>query len=618
MSSGGRDAVALGVGAGELQRLRVVVGGEHLRAARSAGRARGAPPRSPARAPAPRAAARRGGSAPAPAPRARARPSRAAARRASNSASSISASAERGEEQLHREAAVREALGAGARSGRGGRPRGRSRVRSGQRRVPTGSLRRGLPAHVRSGIRLRALGARRAAWYSRTDAILGPVERMPRRGSFERRLLSALVLFSLVPSLLLIGVGTTCCRRRWRCTPRRRRGSGVAESGRALLERGGARAGTRRWRRPRRATGEELSRVAPAVGALGVPEPAGAARHPGGEPAAGGAAGVAGACARRAGSPASWRAPSASWWAGPGEVAREEPLPEPAAGRSAARAGSSGCCGEAFREHGARSWRVSRERALEAERTRTWMTMARSVAHELKNALTPLRWRVRALERQTEPASAPRASRWRWCGRVAARLEELARAFSQFGRLPEGPAERDRPARAARLPPAHPPPARGRAPAARPGGPAARAWATTTPSPAPSPTSSSTPPTPWARAGGTVTVKLARVGERGGGAGARQRPGHRPRSTWSASGSPTSPPSRAAPGWAWPSCARRSRRTAAAICRPQPPRGRRGVPGAAAGRSQLSAIGYPSQPSEPDGASARGAAQDRTPVPTDR
>src|SRR5690606_6018179 len=82
---------------------------------------------------------------------------------------------------------------------------------------------------------------------------------------------------------------------------------------------------------------------------------------------------------------------------------------------------------------------VSRARALEAERARTWVTMARGVAHELKNSLTPLQLALGTIERSggsndgaiREPLEAGSAE--------AARLEELARSFAHFGHLPEGP-----------------------------------------------------------------------------------------------------------------------------------------------------------------------------------
>jgi signal transduction histidine kinase len=81
---------------------------------------------------------------------------------------------------------------------------------------------------------------------------------------------------------------------------------------------------------------------------------------------------------------------------------------------------------------------VSRVRALEAERARTWVSMARGVAHELKNSLTPLQLALRALgtgagkdAAMREPLEVATAE--------SARLEELARSFAHFGHLPEGP-----------------------------------------------------------------------------------------------------------------------------------------------------------------------------------
>ena len=59
------------------------------------------------------------------------------------------------------------------------------------------------------------------------------------------------------------------------------------------------------------------------------------------------------------------------------------------------------------------------------------------MAHELKNPLTPIRFAVARLHRE-----APRIAigRGRCADAESRRLEEMARSFSQFGRLPEGPA----------------------------------------------------------------------------------------------------------------------------------------------------------------------------------
>src|SRR5919109_1251451 len=96
---------------------------------------------------------------------------------------------------------------------------------------------------------------------------------------------------------------------------------------------------------------------------------------------------------------------------------------------------------------------AARERELEAERLRAFREVARRVAHEIKNPLTSMRIAVDQLRRTLqdsqavvgghadETASGP--------GRAGVamdvmqseteRLERLAREFSDFGRLPEGP-----------------------------------------------------------------------------------------------------------------------------------------------------------------------------------
>jgi nitrogen fixation/metabolism regulation signal transduction histidine kinase len=85
---------------------------------------------------------------------------------------------------------------------------------------------------------------------------------------------------------------------------------------------------------------------------------------------------------------------------------------------------------------------AARDRALAAERVRVWGEMARRVAHEMKNPLTPLRMaghRLRRLESAVDDSDR--------LGEVlevidqeVGRLEELAARFSQLGRPPEGAA----------------------------------------------------------------------------------------------------------------------------------------------------------------------------------
>ena len=70
---------------------------------------------------------------------------------------------------------------------------------------------------------------------------------------------------------------------------------------------------------------------------------------------------------------------------------------------------------------------------------RSWTDLARKVAHEIKNPLTPMRMAAATLSRGREGREAE-------AGRILQeeieRLDELARTFSQYGRMPEGPRSR--------------------------------------------------------------------------------------------------------------------------------------------------------------------------------
>lgn len=77
-----------------------------------------------------------------------------------------------------------------------------------------------------------------------------------------------------------------------------------------------------------------------------------------------------------------------------------------------------------------------RRSELESERLRAFREVARRVAHEMKNPLTPIRFAVaslgqNALTQQEEALEVLRTE--------STRLERLARDFANLGRLPEGP-----------------------------------------------------------------------------------------------------------------------------------------------------------------------------------
>jgi signal transduction histidine kinase len=80
---------------------------------------------------------------------------------------------------------------------------------------------------------------------------------------------------------------------------------------------------------------------------------------------------------------------------------------------------------------------AGRHAAIEAERLAAFRESARQVAHELKNPLTPIRFAVDRLKRSVPPELADAVE---VLETESARLESMARSFSQFGKLPEGPA----------------------------------------------------------------------------------------------------------------------------------------------------------------------------------
>ena len=84
-----------------------------------------------------------------------------------------------------------------------------------------------------------------------------------------------------------------------------------------------------------------------------------------------------------------------------------------------------------------RELQQGRAAELEAERLRAFREVARRVAHEMKNPLTPVRFAVSQLSGTATPEQQEALEVLRT---ESGRLELLAREFANLGRLPEGPA----------------------------------------------------------------------------------------------------------------------------------------------------------------------------------
>jgi signal transduction histidine kinase len=119
-------------------------------------------------------------------------------------------------------------------------------------------------------------------------------------------------------------------------------------------------------------------------------------------------------------------------------ISREESLPE--TGRSAEREPPEfSVLRGAFRSMAMRL-EEGRRQALEAERLRAATEMSRRVAHEIKNPLTPLMLALRQARMFSAQGKANELDEpLQVIADEAERLDEMARTFSQLGRLPEGP-----------------------------------------------------------------------------------------------------------------------------------------------------------------------------------
>lgn len=256
---------------------------------------------------------------------------------------------------------------------------------------------------------------------------------VPPRRSFERRLLLALLLFSIIPTLLLLGGGSFLLSRVVQLHTSPAAWEQVRSSGQELLQRANASGDpelveaaeahrevldfslqqSRLWEYINARMLRIIPVMALVLGALVVFLAVRSSRR------------MAHALARPIHELVGWSE----------RVAREQPLPAPS--EASEESGEFAVLQQAFRRM-VDELAISRSRALEAERARSWMTMARGVAHELKNSLTPLQLALRTMQRVSPEDGAIREP-LEVASAESARLEDLARSFAHFGHLPEGP-----------------------------------------------------------------------------------------------------------------------------------------------------------------------------------
>ena len=115
-------------------------------------------------------------------------------------------------------------------------------------------------------------------------------------------------------------------------------------------------------------------------------------------------------------------------------IAREEPLPSPSP-HETSQVEELRELRSSLREMDGEI-RAGRRREVEATRLRTWTEMARGIAHEIKNPLTPMKVAAGSL---THSGDARTVSAAQTLLEEIERLDGMARTFSQLGRLPEGP-----------------------------------------------------------------------------------------------------------------------------------------------------------------------------------
>lgn len=254
---------------------------------------------------------------------------------------------------------------------------------------------------------------------------------MPRPRSFQTRLFLAMVAVAVVPALVALGLGAVALREVGSSTGTLGAWDAVAGTGRELLEavdtspdpavRAAAErhrealSASVRWSRLYALVTERLLGLLPlaalVAGVVIAALSAWAAR------------GIARGVARPVSELVDWT----------GRIGRGERLPpDPGGGGGAAELRQ---LRDALRSMAA-DLEGARRREVESARLRAWTEMARRLAHELKNPLTPMRMAAAALARRPDPATAEPAA---VLMEEIDRLDEMARSFAQLGRLPEGP-----------------------------------------------------------------------------------------------------------------------------------------------------------------------------------
>ncbi|MBW3533682.1 MAG: HAMP domain-containing histidine kinase [Gemmatimonadetes bacterium] len=254
---------------------------------------------------------------------------------------------------------------------------------------------------------------------------------MLRIRSFQTRVFLAMVTVAVVPAVIAVGLGALALREVGSTTGTLGAWDAVAESGRALLaavegspdpevsaaaaEHREALSASVRWSRLYALVTERLLRLLPlaaAIAALVI-------------------AGLSALAARRLARDVARPVAELVDWTR--RIARGEPLP--ATDPRPSSAGELEQLRGALRTMAA-DLETGRRREVEAARLRTWTEMARRLAHEIKNPLTPMRMAAAGLARREDPAVSGAAA---VLMEEIDRLDDMARGFAQLGGMPQGP-----------------------------------------------------------------------------------------------------------------------------------------------------------------------------------